>query len=42
MKCKCFQVGGWKEEFAGFPEVEVELKAWVEAQLAKSPVTFPV
>ena len=36
------QVGGWKEEFAAFPEVETELNAWVEEQLAQSPVAFPV
>ena len=35
-------MGGWKEEFAAFPEVEAELKSWVEEQLAHSPVQFPV
>jgi len=35
------KVGGWKEEFADFKEVESELKAWLEDQLARSPVSFP-
>jgi len=34
------KVGGWREEFAGFPEVERELEEWVAAQAAASPVPF--
>ena len=34
------QVGGWKEEFAEFPEMQAEVQGWVEKQMAASKVPF--
>ena len=35
------KVGGWKEEFEGFPEMEEEFDAWLSEQLEKSKIQFP-
>ena len=34
-------VGGWKEEFAEFPELEKSFNAWIELNMEKSRVEFP-
>jgi len=34
------EVGGWKKEFADFPEIEKELYKWVEQHVAATPVPY--
>ena len=35
------KVGGWKEEFENFPEMERQFEAWLSEQLKQSTVEFP-
>ena len=35
------KVGGWKEEFENFPEMEKQFDAWLSDQLKQSNVEFP-
>ena len=35
------KVGGWKEEFENFPEMEKQFDAWLSEQLKQSNVEFP-
>ena len=35
------KVGGWKEEFENFPEMEKQFDAWLSEQLKQSDVEFP-
>ena len=36
------QVGGWKEEFAEYPELEEEFNNWIDNQMKMSKVEFPI
>ena len=35
------KVGGWKEEFENFPDMEKQFDAWLSEQLKQSNVEFP-
>ena len=35
------KVGGWKEEFENFPEMEKQFDAWLSEELSKSNIEFP-